>query len=180
MTGRFRDMLDMHLKQAPSLTSSPVVVALPPLPPSPSSPPFDAVSIEGDLSEWEEAVLDELELDGLAQGDDHCGASDTDRHTDPVDTLEPAATRSSTDKSISPANVGTPAVNDSLATALSAEATASLSPLRCRLCLKDTCDVPVVTACGHLFCHRCIGKELTVSTECPVCRRAVLQKLVLG
>ena len=69
MTGRFRDMLDVHpTGKPPSLTSSPVVVALPPLPPSPSSPPFDAVSIEGDLSEWEEAVLDELELDGPAQG----------------------------------------------------------------------------------------------------------------
>ncbi|RPD56924.1 hypothetical protein L226DRAFT_537784 [Lentinus tigrinus ALCF2SS1-7] len=55
----------------------------------------------------------------------------------------------------------------------------SPSLLRCRLCMKDVCDEPVATPCGHVFCHRCIGKELIAHTKCPVCQHTVLLSLAL-
>lgn len=47
----------------------------------------------------------------------------------------------------------------------------------CRACLKDPCDQPTATMCGHIFCHSCILKELAVNMQCPVCRKVMLLRL---
>ncbi|KAI0731745.1 hypothetical protein C8Q72DRAFT_198548 [Fomitopsis betulina] len=47
----------------------------------------------------------------------------------------------------------------------------------CRSCLKDPCDQPTATACGHIFCRGCIVKELSTSMACPVCKKMFLLRL---
>ncbi|KAH9835428.1 uncharacterized protein C8Q71DRAFT_765837 [Rhodofomes roseus] len=47
----------------------------------------------------------------------------------------------------------------------------------CRSCLKDPCDDPTATMCGHIFCHRCIVRELSERMQCPVCNRNFLLRL---
>ncbi|EPS97012.1 hypothetical protein FOMPIDRAFT_1052717 [Fomitopsis schrenkii] len=47
----------------------------------------------------------------------------------------------------------------------------------CRSCGKDPCDKPTATACGHIFCHQCIVKEIAETMQCPVCRKMFLLKL---
>ncbi|PCH44697.1 hypothetical protein WOLCODRAFT_145119 [Wolfiporia cocos MD-104 SS10] len=47
----------------------------------------------------------------------------------------------------------------------------------CRICLKDPCDQPTATMCGHVFCNSCIIKELTENMQCPVCKKVMLLRL---
>ncbi|KAI0707512.1 hypothetical protein C8T65DRAFT_650763 [Cerioporus squamosus] len=51
--------------------------------------------------------------------------------------------------------------------------------LFCRLCRTVTMNDPVVTPCGHAFCHKCIGKELMERTDCPVCQKSILLRLAM-
>lgn len=46
----------------------------------------------------------------------------------------------------------------------------------CKICEKMPAD-PVVTICGHLFCHGCIMAELSKKLCCPVCNRIMLVRL---
>ncbi|OSD08338.1 hypothetical protein PYCCODRAFT_11610 [Trametes coccinea BRFM310] len=48
---------------------------------------------------------------------------------------------------------------------------------RCRSCLRDICVEPVATACGHIFCLRCIMKEFEANGACPACKKLFLVKL---
>ncbi|RPD56925.1 hypothetical protein L227DRAFT_602725 [Lentinus tigrinus ALCF2SS1-6] len=43
----------------------------------------------------------------------------------------------------------------------------------CRICLKNPCDKPVATMCGHLFCKSCIMLKMasSPSSYCPVCKK---------
>ncbi|KAI0711461.1 hypothetical protein C8Q76DRAFT_59317 [Earliella scabrosa] len=47
----------------------------------------------------------------------------------------------------------------------------------CRACFKDPCDEPVATMCGHIFCHRCIVREIERSPCCPVCAKVLFVRL---
>ncbi|KAJ8501663.1 hypothetical protein ONZ51_g455 [Trametes cubensis] len=47
----------------------------------------------------------------------------------------------------------------------------------CRVCLMQPCVEPVVTFCGHIFCHRCIVEELDAKGACPVCEKLVYTRL---
>ncbi|KAH9835437.1 uncharacterized protein C8Q71DRAFT_119868 [Rhodofomes roseus] len=47
----------------------------------------------------------------------------------------------------------------------------------CRSCMKDPCEEPTATVCGHIFCHQCIIKELATSMACPVCKKMFLLRL---
>jgi Zinc finger, C3HC4 type (RING finger) len=49
----------------------------------------------------------------------------------------------------------------------------------CNICFENSVE-PVVTACGHLFCWRCLYKwisstQLLTTTECPVCKGEVTE-----
>ncbi|PIL24468.1 hypothetical protein GSI_14222 [Ganoderma sinense ZZ0214-1] len=50
----------------------------------------------------------------------------------------------------------------------------------CRSCLADPCVKPVATLCGHIFCHRCIVRELKTKMGCPVCQRPFFVRLDVG
>ncbi|TBU35471.1 hypothetical protein BD311DRAFT_647915, partial [Dichomitus squalens] len=47
----------------------------------------------------------------------------------------------------------------------------------CRLCTGEVCIEPVVTVCGHIFCHGCIVQELGENMRCPVCKKAFFIRL---
>ncbi|KAF2473965.1 DNA repair protein rad18 [Lindgomyces ingoldianus] len=44
--------------------------------------------------------------------------------------------------------------------------------LRCEIC-KEFYDTPVITACSHTFCSRCIRRCVTVDGRCPTCKKGV-------
>ncbi|KAI6021805.1 hypothetical protein BKA83DRAFT_4287848 [Pisolithus microcarpus] len=44
----------------------------------------------------------------------------------------------------------------------------------CRVCLKDTCDDPTTTTCGHLFCYECISNSIMDDPHCPECNAPTL------
>ncbi|KAI6045258.1 hypothetical protein EDC04DRAFT_3137208 [Pisolithus marmoratus] len=44
----------------------------------------------------------------------------------------------------------------------------------CRVCLKDSCDDPTTTTCGHLFCYGCISNSVMDDPHCPVCNAPTL------
>lgn len=48
------------------------------------------------------------------------------------------------------------------------------SPLYCRVCLRDPCDDPTATMCGHVFCNRCIIDAVMARSACPVCTAPTL------
>ncbi|VDC03739.1 unnamed protein product [Peniophora sp. CBMAI 1063] len=50
------------------------------------------------------------------------------------------------------------------------------SPFFCRskTCTADPCVAPTVTACGHIFCHSCIDREVRATAHCPQCGAAQL------
>lgn len=48
------------------------------------------------------------------------------------------------------------------------------SPLYCRVCLRDPCDDPTATMCGHIFCNRCIIDAVMARSACPVCTAPTL------
>ena len=49
---------------------------------------------------------------------------------------------------------------------------------QCPICLRDRCSDEIhITSCGHIFCKKCIGKALERSTQCPVCRAIVVDKI---
>ncbi|KAI0053107.1 hypothetical protein FA95DRAFT_1601155 [Auriscalpium vulgare] len=50
----------------------------------------------------------------------------------------------------------------------------ALSPFYCRGCRADPCVEITATACGHVFCNRCIVQEVRQNARCPVCNAAVL------
>lgn len=47
----------------------------------------------------------------------------------------------------------------------------------CRNCGKDPCEDPTATQCGHIFCYRCIVKEIAENMQCPVCNNLFLLRL---
>ncbi|KAH9911804.1 uncharacterized protein B0H18DRAFT_1058848 [Fomitopsis serialis] len=47
----------------------------------------------------------------------------------------------------------------------------------CRGCGKDPCEDPTATQCGHIFCYKCIVKEIAKSMKCPVCNKLFLLRL---
>ncbi|KAH9900831.1 hypothetical protein C8Q73DRAFT_220518 [Cubamyces lactineus] len=55
--------------------------------------------------------------------------------------------------------------------------TAKTLSWHCRKCLRDPCVQPAVTACGHLFCQKCIVQTIDTHGMCPVCKRVILVKL---
>ncbi|KAI6131016.1 hypothetical protein EDD16DRAFT_1853016 [Pisolithus croceorrhizus] len=44
----------------------------------------------------------------------------------------------------------------------------------CRVCLKDSCDEPTTTTCGHLFCYECISNSIMDDPHCPECNAPTL------
>ncbi|KAI0332621.1 hypothetical protein GY45DRAFT_459775 [Cubamyces sp. BRFM 1775] len=99
----------------------------------------------------------------------------------------------STSRSLSPVNVP-PVSRGTLSTVTKAEgvpvaapnsfhsspqstATAKRVSWHCRICLRDPCAEPAITACGHLFCQKCIVQEIDVKGVCPVCKKVILVKL---
>ncbi|THH13233.1 hypothetical protein EW146_g6959 [Bondarzewia mesenterica] len=48
------------------------------------------------------------------------------------------------------------------------------SQFYCRSCTLDPCEEITATACGHLFCNRCIVKEVRENARCPICNAAIL------
>ncbi|KAI6103846.1 hypothetical protein EV401DRAFT_692535 [Pisolithus croceorrhizus] len=44
----------------------------------------------------------------------------------------------------------------------------------CRICLKDCCDEPTTTTCGHLFCYECISNSIMDDPHCPECNAPTL------
>lgn len=48
--------------------------------------------------------------------------------------------------------------------------------LTCKACMGNPVT-PVVTMCGHTFCHGCILKALASTLACPACYRPILVKL---
>lgn len=44
----------------------------------------------------------------------------------------------------------------------------------CRSCLKDSCDDPTMTTCGHLFCYECISNIVMEKSHCPECNAPTL------
>ncbi|KAI6006983.1 hypothetical protein EDD15DRAFT_13393 [Pisolithus albus] len=44
----------------------------------------------------------------------------------------------------------------------------------CRVCLKDTCNDPTTTTCGHLFCYECISNAVMDDPHCPECNAPTL------
>ena len=49
--------------------------------------------------------------------------------------------------------------------------------INCPVCLESVVKrFPVSTVCGHLFCKICIEGVLTVSKECPICKRSLSLK----
>ncbi|KAI0658801.1 hypothetical protein C8Q70DRAFT_990641 [Cubamyces menziesii] len=50
----------------------------------------------------------------------------------------------------------------------------------CRSCERDPCVDPVATVCGHVFCQRCLMRELGCHGACPVCKKTFLLKLDVG
>ncbi|TFK41498.1 hypothetical protein BDQ12DRAFT_387347 [Crucibulum laeve] len=51
---------------------------------------------------------------------------------------------------------------------------ASTLLLHCRLCQKAQCEEITATMCGHIFCYRCITKEVINTSSCPVCEAPTL------
>ncbi|KAH9932260.1 uncharacterized protein B0H18DRAFT_987314 [Fomitopsis serialis] len=47
----------------------------------------------------------------------------------------------------------------------------------CRSCGKDPCEDPTATQCGHIFCYKCIVKEIAENMQCPVCNKLFLLRL---
>lgn len=43
--------------------------------------------------------------------------------------------------------------------------------MKCRICFEEKSEVPTVTPCGHVFCHKHILEWLKQESSCPVCRR---------
>ncbi|KAI8982864.1 hypothetical protein BD414DRAFT_491377 [Trametes punicea] len=67
---------------------------------------------------------------------------------------------------------------DSAGTCATAVRRASKAPSwHCRSCLREPCEKPVATACGHIFCHQCIMREIEANSSCPVCQTRFLVKL---
>jgi hypothetical protein len=48
------------------------------------------------------------------------------------------------------------------------------TPLYCRACLRDPCEDPTATMCGHIFCNRCIIDAVMARSACPVCSTPTL------
>jgi hypothetical protein len=40
------------------------------------------------------------------------------------------------------------------------------TPLYCRACLRDPCEDPTATMCGHIFCNRCVARLLVYFLPC--------------
>lgn len=48
------------------------------------------------------------------------------------------------------------------------------SKFHCRLCALDPCNETTATACGHIFCNRCIVEEVRRNARCPICHAVIL------
>ncbi|THH28549.1 hypothetical protein EUX98_g5638 [Antrodiella citrinella] len=53
---------------------------------------------------------------------------------------------------------------------------APLMVMRCALC-KDSPADPVLTMCGHIFCHGCLMPEVSRSLQCPSCKRPLFVRI---
>ncbi|KAI0707901.1 hypothetical protein C8Q76DRAFT_134958 [Earliella scabrosa] len=47
----------------------------------------------------------------------------------------------------------------------------------CRACLREPCEDPISTMCGHIFCHRCLVDGLRTELCCPFCKQTFLVRL---
>ena len=51
--------------------------------------------------------------------------------------------------------------------------------MKCRICFEERSEVPTVTPCGHVFCHKHILEWLKQESSCPVCRRHLNTKQLI-
>ena len=51
--------------------------------------------------------------------------------------------------------------------------------MKCRICFEEQSEVPTVTPCGHVFCHKHILEWLKQESSCPVCRRHLNTKQLI-
>ena len=54
----------------------------------------------------------------------------------------------------------------------------SNSQFQCSICL-DTCQNPVVTQCGHMYCWECLREWLDQQKTCPMCHSQVTEETVI-
>jgi len=116
-------------------------------------------------------------------------ASDTSADAPPVSTRQTRGSTSSRsgvseDVSSITASVATstrsptPTPSEPAASALPQGRSAASGPSwHCRSCGKDPCEDPTATQCGHIFCYKCIVKEIAQSMKCPVCNKLFLLRL---
>ncbi|THH28550.1 hypothetical protein EUX98_g5639 [Antrodiella citrinella] len=53
---------------------------------------------------------------------------------------------------------------------------APLMVMRCAWCKESPAD-PVLTMCGHMFCHGCLMPEVSKSLQCPSCKRPLFVRI---
>ncbi|GJE86458.1 Ring finger domain-containing protein [Phanerochaete sordida] len=100
--------------------------------------------------------------EGQVEGADAVPASET-----PTDIALNAATKQISGvqaASAAPSSIQSPAAGQTV--------------LTCKACTKAPTS-PIVTMCGHVFCHRCILNALTSTLSCPTCDRPIFVKLDL-
>lgn len=49
----------------------------------------------------------------------------------------------------------------------------------CVICMEENMDNPIMTSCGHFFCHDCIVQALNIKNICPVCKTNLQSKKLI-